>query len=109
MASAKALIFASRLYEGLPMTIIEAYKSSLPVISCNIGNADNLVEENITGVQFKSNDVPSVITTINTYEKTNILTLKKNAKDYFIEKYTDSIGYKNIMNIYSNIINFIKS
>ena len=103
MSNAKALIFASRLYEGLPMTIIEAYKSSLPVISSNIGNASSLVIENITGLHFKVSDIASLIDALNLFDNTDTLSLSQNAKKEYEDNYSEIAGYHNAINIYGNI------
>ncbi len=103
MSSAKALIFASRLYEGLPMTLIEAYKSSLPVISCNIGNASSLVIENTTGLHFKVADITSLIEAVNLFENIDTLSLSQNAEKEYKSKYTDVFAYTNMISMYKVI------
>ena len=101
MYSAKALIFASRLYEGLPMTIIEAYKSSLPVISCNIGNASDIVTENATGLHFKVADIISLIEVVNLFENIDTLSLSQNAKKEYEAKYINTSAYTNMISLYT--------
>ena len=105
MSSAKALIFASRLYEGLPMTIIEAYKSSLPVISCNIGNANDLIIEGSTGMHFENGERDSLIDIVNKFNSVDIRQFEMGSRKEFEDKYTDLIGYKKIDIIYSQILN----
>lgn len=53
ISRSKALILPTQLYEGFPMTIVEAYSVGTPVIASNIGNAGSLVEEGATGFKFK--------------------------------------------------------
>lgn len=43
LSDSKALIFASQLYEGLPMSILESYSVGTPVIGCDIGNGGALI------------------------------------------------------------------
>ena len=101
MSNAKALVFASRLYEGLPMTIIEAYKSSLPVISCNIGNMSTLVVNNITGLHFKVADITSLIEAVNLFENIDTLSLSQNAKREYDLKYINTSAYTNMIGLYT--------
>ena len=103
MSNAKALIFASRWYEGLPMAIIEAYKSSLPIISCNIGNASSLVIENTTGLHFKVADITSLIEAVNLFENIDTLSLSQNAEKEYKAKYTDVFAYTNMISMYKVI------
>ena len=104
MKGGKALIFSSKLYEGLPMTIIESFKSELPVIASDIGNAKELVEDNITGLHFKTGNADSLIDTINKFESLDINKLKVNAKNKYLEKYCDKVGYSELIYIYDKII-----
>ena len=101
MNHAKALIFASRLYEGQPMSIIEAYRSSIPVISCNIGNANSLVIENTTGIHFKATDTTSLIEAVNSFENIDTLSLRQNARKEYSAKYADASAYTNMISIYT--------
>jgi glycosyltransferase involved in cell wall biosynthesis len=43
MASARALVFPSEWYEGMPMTLLEAFASGLPVIGSRIGSVAEIV------------------------------------------------------------------
>ena len=77
MKNGKALIFPSKLYEGMPMTIVEAFENKVPVISSNIGNANEIVIDGATGLHFKTGNAESLIRTIEELDKKDILTLKK--------------------------------
>jgi glycosyltransferase involved in cell wall biosynthesis len=46
------LIFPSLWYEGMPMTIIEAFRASLPVIASRLGVMTEMIEEGRTGLHF---------------------------------------------------------
>ncbi len=105
MSSAKALIFASRWYEGQPMTIIEAYKSSLPIISCDIGNANDLIIEGSTGMHFKNDESNSLIDIVDKFNFVDIRQFEAGSRKEYENKYIDSIGYKKIDVMYSQILN----
>lgn len=105
MSSAKALIFASRCYEGQPMTIVEAYKSGLPIISCDIGNANDLIIESSTGMHFENGERDSLIDIVNKFNSVDIRQFEMGSRKEFEDKYTDLIGYKKIDIIYSQILN----
>ncbi len=56
MAIATALIFPSIWYEGMPLTIVEAFASGLPVIASRIGAMSSMVKEGETGFLFQPGD-----------------------------------------------------
>lgn len=103
MRNGNALIYPTKLYEGQPISIIEAYANELPVIASDIGNAREMVKDKIAGLHFNCSNIDSLISKIVEYENLDINNLKKNSKNECIEKYTDYIGYKNIIEIYKSI------
>ncbi|AMA08218.1 hypothetical protein AWQ23_02185 [Picosynechococcus sp. PCC 73109] len=56
MQGAIALIFPSTWYEGFPLTILEAYSQSLPVIGSNIGSVSYAIQNGITGLTYPVGD-----------------------------------------------------
>lgn len=64
IASSKALILPTQLYEGFPMTIVEAYSVGTPVIASAIGNAGSLVSDGVTGWTFKHTSPEALSTAI---------------------------------------------
>lgn len=49
MRSARALIFPSLWYEGMPLTVIEAFAAGLPVIASRLGAMNDMVDDGRTG------------------------------------------------------------
>lgn len=103
MVRGRAIIFASKWYEGLPMTIVESYRNALPVIASDVGNAKELVEDGVTGLHSEINNVDSLIDEVNQFVKLDVDKMKNNARNEYISKYNERIGYKNLINIYSDI------
>lgn len=56
MGTSEALVFASRWYEGQPITILEAFAAGLPVIAPRIGSIPELVEDGRTGILFDAEE-----------------------------------------------------
>ena len=56
MKGAQMLIFPSEWYEGLPMTLIEAFACGLPVVASRLGAMAELVDEGHTGLLFRTGD-----------------------------------------------------
>lgn len=56
MKEARCLMFPSECYEGLPMTIVEAFACGTPVLAAGHGAMKELVEDGRTGKLFKPGD-----------------------------------------------------
>ena len=56
LAECSALLFPSIWYEGLPMTMIEAFATGTPVIASDLGAMRSLVHEGENGWRFTAND-----------------------------------------------------
>ncbi len=56
MKRARFVVFPSEWYEGLPLTIAEAFACGVPVIASRIGSMIELVEDGRTGLHFTPGD-----------------------------------------------------
>ena len=104
MKSAKSIIYPTKLFEGQPVGIIEAYMNKCPTIVSNIGNAKELVVNDVTGLYFDIEHTNSLIDSIERLEKMNIQKLKKNAYIEYTNKYDAKTAIEIIDNIYSQIM-----
>jgi glycosyltransferase involved in cell wall biosynthesis len=50
MRDASALVFPSVVYEGFPLTIVEAFATGLPVIASRLGSMSEIVNDGETGI-----------------------------------------------------------
>jgi glycosyltransferase involved in cell wall biosynthesis len=53
---AQFLVFPSECYEGLPMTVLEAFACGVPVIASRLGTLAELVADRRTGLHFTAGD-----------------------------------------------------
>ena len=82
MAHSQALMLPTLLYEGFPMTIIEAYSSGTPVICSDLGNVGSVVEEGVTGWKFKVGDAQSLIGAIGRWNDIRLKVITAYKKGY---------------------------
>ncbi len=61
MGQARALVFPSQWYEGMPRTILEAYAKGTPVLATRLGAMETLVEHGQTGRHFVPGDVSDLV------------------------------------------------
>ena len=99
MADSLALIMPTQLYEGFPMTIVEAYSTGTPVIGSDIGNVGSLIEDGITGWKFKTDSAEDLAKRVK--QVSDICT---SVQEEFRKKYTSLHNYDLIKSIYEKIV-----
>lgn len=57
LCKAQALIFPSIWYEGMPMTILEAFAVKTPVIGSNLGAMSSIIKDHTNGLHFEVGNV----------------------------------------------------
>lgn len=103
IASSKALVMPSLLYEGFPMTILEAFSLNTPVICSNIGNTGDIVIEDKTGFKFEtrnSKDLKNAISKFELLDDKKIDEIRENIKEEFLHKYSIESNDKILEDIY---------
>jgi glycosyltransferase involved in cell wall biosynthesis len=103
IAACKAVILPTRFYEGMPMTIIEAFACGKPVITTNHGAMPTMIDQAENGWLFEFDNLESLLTTVDlAMNKTaDYSAIQKNCSNTFEEKYSPKIGYKNLMETYN--------
>ena len=96
VGESKALILPTQVYEGFPVTIVEAYGNGTPVIASDLGNAGNLVIPGVTGKRFSFQNAEAladVVKEFGFYDSEKILTI-------YQEKYSSERNYEELQRIY---------
>lgn len=102
ISESKALVLPTQLYEGFPMSIVEAFSVGTPVICSDLGNSGSTVEEGITGYKFDCKSIESIIKAI---EKAKGNPLNRDRiKKLYEAKYSENANYKILYNIYADIV-----
>lgn len=106
LKKAMALVFTSTLYEGMPMTILEAFSTGTPVVCGNIGGPAEIVEDGITGLHYNIGDAEDLKSKVNWIVDNPVETEKmgKNSRKEYEIKYTPEKNYKLLINIYQEVI-----
>lgn len=102
MRSFDLFILPSR-YEGIPYVILEAMKSSIPIISTDVGGISEVIKDNVNGLLIKKESVSELTESSILLYKSKELREKftANAKKDFDEKYTIVKTINSIETIYS--------
>lgn len=110
MAMCTALIFPSTWYEGMPMTILEAFSLGTPVIASNIGAMQTIIANGVNGLHFAvgdSNDLQDVAGKWVTKDKTERNKFERTAYETFLDKYSKAKNEAQLVEIYESITNNI--
>lgn len=94
-----AVIVPSQCYETFGMSIIESYSKCVPVIVGDIGNISKLVDDGITGLKFKYDDIDSLINCINSVG----VIRRENCYKKFLNDFSPESNYKFLISIYDDI------
>ncbi|MEA1989592.1 MAG: glycosyltransferase family 4 protein [Pseudomonadota bacterium] len=100
MQMCKALVFPSIWYEGMPMTILEAFSTGCPVIASKLGAMEELIEDHSNGLHFRVGDSSDLLA------KLDLITsaMSVNARNTYLDKYTPEQNYQQLISIYQQVI-----
>lgn len=98
IGQSQALILPTMLYEGFPMTIVEAYSTGTPVICSNLGNSAAVVHEGITGWKFETGNAESLAAAVGKWRD-----ISDAVKAEYEQHYTAEVNYQRLIDIYSKI------
>lgn len=103
---ARAMIFPSEWYEGLPKVIIEAFAKGTPVIASNVGSMRFLIEHEKNGLHFAPKAVDDLREKVE-WMLDNPLRwrqMRQAARAEYEAKYTAEKNYQALMEIYRRAI-----
>lgn len=97
------MVFPSESCENFPYVLIESLALGVPVIASRIGGIPEVIDGGKTGLFFQPGDVKGLIERILTLTSNRDLLLRTRAKSREIatQKYSEELGYKNLMTIYN--------
>lgn len=103
---AKALIFPSQWYEGMPMTIIEAFACGTPVIAADLGSMATVVQHEVNGLHFAAGSADDLaVQARHLWNQPAVAAqLGIAARRDFEANYTASENYEQLLRIYSDTL-----
>ena len=102
MSKSLALILPTQLYEGFPMTVVEAFGYGTPVLGSSIGNVGSLVLNGTTGYTFNQKSPESILEAVKKLlvSQEMGIDLYKSTFEFYESNYTAEKNYKTLSNIY---------
>jgi glycosyltransferase involved in cell wall biosynthesis len=100
------LVQPSECYENFPMTVVEAFACGVPVLCSRIGALQEIVSDEVTGLQFTPGDAEDLAEKVEWawqhHEAT--LAMGKRARREFETKYTAEQNYKYLTELYQRVL-----
>ena len=103
----EALLFPSVWYEGMPMTILEAFSTSTPVIASNLGAMTSLIIDGYNGFHFETanvTDLKAIISKFNFLSPFEKKQMQLNAFESYESNYAPKLQVSYFEFIYSQIL-----
>jgi glycosyltransferase involved in cell wall biosynthesis len=107
LATARALIFPSRSYEGgFPLSILEAYATGVPVIASRLGNMAELVQDGSTGLLFRPGDAQDLADKVQwaSDHPVELARMGGEARQVYEARFTAEANYSSLIAIYEAAI-----
>ena len=103
ISQSMCLLYPTKYYETFGLSIVEAYSVGTPSIVADFGNAGSLVEDKMTGYKYKYGDIMDLRKKIDSFVESK--EMYSNCYQQYKEKYTETINYEKLLEIYNNVIN----
>jgi glycosyltransferase involved in cell wall biosynthesis len=106
MGRARALVFPSVWYEGMPRVVIESFCRGTPVIAIRLGSMQEMIEDSKTGWFAETGSVASLASILTRFWRAPdaISDMRLAARAEFESKYTAELNYAQLMSIYRRAI-----
>lgn len=98
----RALVVPSLCYEGLPTVILEGFASGTPVICSDQKNLNQIIQDEETGLLFKTGDSDDLIRALT--KPTDLETVAQNGYQKYLATYTPERSFQGLMDIYRAVI-----
>lgn len=104
MAQARALILPTQVYEGFPMTIVEAFSRGTPVIGADIGNTGRLIIDGRNGLLFAPDSADSLARAMMNCLEMDTVSMGKRAYEDYEQFYSEDENYRTLERIYDQVL-----
>jgi glycosyltransferase involved in cell wall biosynthesis len=102
MKAASCLLLPSICYEGLPMTLIEAFACGLPVVGSRIGSLECSIRDGFSGLLFEPGSETDLMSRVHALLQNDDLRtrLRIGARSEYELKYSGDASYSQLMKVY---------
>lgn len=104
MGEAWALVLPTQVYEGFPMTVVEAFSRGTPVIGTDIGNTGSLVKDGENGLLFAPGSAQSLAEALMNCLQADAVRMGQRAYNDYVNYYSEDENDRNLTGIYSRVL-----
>lgn len=110
LANSSFFVFPSLLYEGFPISLLEAMAMGKPIIASDLGARSEMIQHENTGLLFDVNSQKDFIEKCNWIiaNKEKAEQMGKKARTRYLDKYNPESNYMQLIDIYNSVINHNK-
>ena len=103
--AARFVIVPSLWHENFPYVIFQAFAAGKPVLGSLRGGIPELVGED-RGLLFEPDDTDDLVDKMNSlwHDANGVISQGKNAREYVVREFSDSVFYKSLMSNYEAVI-----
>lgn len=108
MRHAHALLFPSLWYEGMPITILEAFSCGLPVVASDLGAMSSMITNGLSGYLVEPNhwdDWKAAIQMVQGLNDEEHISLQTGARKAYLDHYTPERSKAGLERIYKSLVN----
>lgn len=102
MRGATAVVVPSLLYEGFPLTVVEAFATGTPVIASRLGGLAEVVEDGRTGILVNPGDAGALAEALGwaSEHPAEMTEMGRHAREAYLTRYGGESNYERLMEIY---------
>lgn len=104
MGEAWAVILPTQVYEGFPVTIIEAFSRGTPVIGTDLGNTGSLVKDGVNGLLFAPGSAQSLAEALMDCLQADVTGMGRRAYHDYVNLYGEDENYRILTGIYGGAL-----
>ena len=106
ISGSQALLQLSIVYEGMPLTIIEAFANYTPIVASNLGAMASMIHDDENGLLFEPNNANHIIEKLNLLLSDSELAdrLATNGFQAYQNLYNATTNYKSLNAIYQSVM-----
>jgi len=99
-------IFPSILYEGFPLSLLEAMALGKPIIASDLGPRREMIEDGVSGLLFEAGNPKDLRAKIETLISDPSLRMRlgQAARDTYLSRYTPEKNYEMLINVYEHAL-----